>query len=216
VERHAHVVLVPVKPPAVGKSRLLGLTDVHRRDLAAAFALDTVSACLATAGVGRVLAVTDDAGFAARLADLGCDVLPDGRPGDLNASLVLAAAEARRRWPDLSPAAVCADLPALRPRDLAAGLARAAERHPAAVFVPDADGVGTTLYAAGYEEFRPQFGPGSRARHVAAGAVEIVDAPASVRHDVDDVAALRRASTLGLGPRTSALVETHEGWATDW
>ena len=43
-----YVVLVPVKPPAVGKSRLVGLPDETRRELAAAFALDTVSACLAT------------------------------------------------------------------------------------------------------------------------------------------------------------------------
>jgi 2-phospho-L-lactate guanylyltransferase len=215
VEQQVHVVLVPVKSPAVGKSRLLGLTDDQRRDLAAAFALDTVSACLATPGVARVLAVTDDAGFAARLADLGCDVIPDGRPGDLNASLVLAAAEARRRWRDLPPAAVCADLPALRPGDLAAVLAAAAAQHPAAVFVPDIDGVGTTLYRAAHEEFRPQFGAGSRERHVAAGAVELTDVPASVRVDVDDVPALRRASALGLGPRTRALVETHVGWVTD-
>ncbi len=49
-----YVVLVPVKPPAVGKSRLVGLPDGPRRELAAAFALDTVSACLATPGVGAV------------------------------------------------------------------------------------------------------------------------------------------------------------------
>src|SRR5690349_8720650 len=36
------VVVVPVKPPALGKSRLVGLTDEQRHELAEAFALDTV------------------------------------------------------------------------------------------------------------------------------------------------------------------------------
>jgi 2-phospho-L-lactate guanylyltransferase len=214
VEQLAHVVLVPVKPPAVGKSRLVGLTDEQRRDLAAAFALDTVSACLVAPGVARVLAVTDDAGFASRLAALGCAVVPDGRPGDLNASLVLAAAEARRRWPQLRPAAVCADLPALRPEDLAAVLTAAVARDHGPAFVADADGVGTTVYTAGHAAFLPQFGPGSRARHLASGVTEVADAPASVRLDVDDLAALARARALGLGPHTRSL-ETDEGWATD-
>ena len=117
-----HAVLVPVKPPAVGKSRLVGLPTDLRRELAVAFALDTVSACLATSGVGAVLAVTDDAAFSQRLAALGCEAVPDGVTGDLNACLRLAAAEAARRWPRLSPVAVCADLPALRPDELGSAL----------------------------------------------------------------------------------------------
>ena len=44
-------VVVPVKPPAFGKSRLVGLSDEQRRDLAEAFALDTVQAASATPGV---------------------------------------------------------------------------------------------------------------------------------------------------------------------
>ena len=54
------VVVVPVKPPTYGKSRLAGLADDHRRDLAEAFALDTVQAAAATPGVDAVLVVTDD------------------------------------------------------------------------------------------------------------------------------------------------------------
>ncbi len=47
-------------------------------------------------------------------------------------------------------------------------------------FVPDAAGVGTTLYAAAYDEFDPRFGPGSRAAHLDAGARELADAAPSV------------------------------------
>ena len=69
------VVLVPVKPPAVGKSRLSELGDRERRELAAAFALDTVEACRHATLVGQVLVITDDAGFAAELAGVAT-----GRP----------------------------------------------------------------------------------------------------------------------------------------
>ena len=48
-------VLVPVKPPAFAKSRLADLGDDTRRELATAFAVDTVNAALASPGVDRVL-----------------------------------------------------------------------------------------------------------------------------------------------------------------
>ncbi|RYI99452.1 MAG: 2-phospho-L-lactate guanylyltransferase, partial [Actinomycetales bacterium] len=128
-----YVLLVPVKPPAVGKSRLRGVAD--RRALAEAFALDTVAACLDADLVGRVLVVTDDAEFSAHLSALGASAIPDGVADDLNGTLRLAAAEARRRWPDLTPAALCADLPALRHDDLDEVLGRGT---PEPWFVPDA------------------------------------------------------------------------------
>ena len=56
----SHVVLLPVKPPAWGKSRLGELPDAVRRDLAEAFALDTLQACLDARGVDAVLVLTDD------------------------------------------------------------------------------------------------------------------------------------------------------------
>jgi 2-phospho-L-lactate guanylyltransferase len=205
-----HVVLVPVKPPAVGKSRLVGLPTDLRRELAVAFALDTVSACLATPGVGAVLAVTDDAAFSQRLAALGCEAVPDGVAGDLNACLRLAAVEAARRWPRLSPVAVCADLPALRPAELRSALDALPAR--VASFVADASGTGTTMYAASRDSFDPHFGPDSRAAHVKAGAVPVEGDLVSVRQDVDDLDDLRRALRLGVGPHTSAL-EMDSGWA---
>lgn len=194
-----YAVLVPVKPPARGKSRLVGPSDDRRRDLAAAFALDTVSACLVAEQVAAVLAVTDDASFSRRLAALGCAAIPDGVTGDLNATLRQAAAEMHRRWPHLVPAAVCADLPALRPEDLDAALA--ATDGPS--FVADAAGIGTTLYTAPYAQFDPRFGPGSRLAHLGTGAREIEGPLPSLRRDVDDVDDLREALALGVGPHTS-------------
>jgi 2-phospho-L-lactate guanylyltransferase len=203
--RVQYAVMVPVKPPALGKSRLVGLPDDRRRDLAAAFALDTVAACLAAERVGAVLAVTDDAPFAVQLEEAGCVAIPDGVTGSLNGSLRLAAAEARRRWPGLVPVAVCADLPALRAEDLDEALEQVSP--DGATFVADAAGIGTTLYAAPYAGFDPRFGAGSRAAHLAAGAREVSGGLASLRRDVDDLADLRAALALGVGAYTGAIVD---------
>ncbi|WP_296607094.1 2-phospho-L-lactate guanylyltransferase [Nocardioides sp.] len=199
-----YAVLIPVKPPAFGKSRLADAGSESRRALAEAFALDTVSACVAAGTVAQVLVVTDDVQVASAVADLGAAGLPDGVSGDLNGTLRQAAAEAARRWPHLLPVALCADLPALRADDLDATLGRILTPHP--WFVPDAAGVGTTMYAASCEEFDPRFGPGSRAEHRLAGAHELTDVPASVRRDVDDLDDLRAAMALGLGPHTAAVL----------
>jgi 2-phospho-L-lactate/phosphoenolpyruvate guanylyltransferase len=204
VERR-YGVLVPVKPPAHAKSRLAPLGDGTREALATAFALDTVAAALECPSVACVLAVTDDHLLAAGLADLGAQVLPDGVAGDLNGALEQAAAELERRQPGLRVAALCADLPALRPEELARVLDAAAPH--AMSFLADADGVGTTLVAADTSSFRPAFGVRSRRGHLAAGAHEIDLANVStVRRDVDTPQDLEVAVALGVGPRTALVV----------
>ncbi len=204
------VVVVPVKPPAYGKSRLTRdpfqhLGEDERRDLAEAFALDTVQAAAATPGVEVVLVVTDDFRLAAAMRALGFEVMPDGASEDLNATLVQAAAEVVRRWPGAVPIALCADLPGLRPDELAPVLADAVGLVAAGrtAFVRDRAGVGTTMYAAAGDTFEPGFGPDSAARHLAAGAVEVGHDAPSVRADVDDLADLGAALVAGVGPHTS-------------
>jgi 2-phospho-L-lactate guanylyltransferase len=194
------VVIVPVKPPARGKSRLATLPDDQRRDLAAAFALDTVAACLAARSVRAVLVPTDDHRFAAELRAAGCEVMPDGASDDLNAALVQAAAEVRRRWPGARPVVVCADLPCLTPDDLDAVLASVPEGSPA--FVPDLGASGTTLYTAPSGSFDPSFGFRSAAAHAEAGALEL-QAPVGVRRDVDTEEDLLAALALGAGRHTA-------------
>lgn len=196
-------VVVPVKPPAYAKSRLGGLGDEVRRALAAAFAADTVDAALATDAVELVLVVTDDHRLAAELRTAGASVIPDGTADDLNASLEQAAAEVSRRDPDLHLAALCADLPALRPADLARALAAAPDTRMG--FVADAERVGTTLVTApDLVTFRPHFGPRSREEHLDAGAVEIeLSDLDSLRRDVDTPADLAEVLRRGIGARTS-------------
>jgi len=202
------VVLLPVKPPARGKSRLVGVSDATRAALASAFALDTAAACLASEAVAAVLAVTDDDAFAASLMALGCAAIPDGVTGDLNGSLTLGALEAVRRWPGSQPVALCGDLPALRAADLDAALALVAETD-GPCFVADEAGTGTTLYTAPAELFAPRYGAGSAALH--AEASKSLDGDlVSLRHDVDTLEDLRSAVRIGLGPRTT-LAAAHAG-----
>lgn len=195
------VVLVPVKPPALGKSRLAGLPDDRRSALATAFARDTVAAARAAARVAEVMVVTDDYAFAASAREDGCAVLPDGVSGSLNGSLVQAAAEARRRWPTYGIAGLCADLPALRADDLDAALAQVAGPS----YVADHAGTGTTLYAVlPDDDFAPRFGADSAAAHAAAGAQPLAGDLVSLRLDVDDAGDLGRALVLGVGVHTAA------------
>ncbi|WP_267244635.1 2-phospho-L-lactate guanylyltransferase [Streptomyces sp. PR69] len=200
--------IVPLKPLALAKSRLSGAADeLLRPRLALAFALDTVAAALASPAVADVAVVTDDPAAAAGLAALGARIVPDSPGAGLNAALVHGARAVRSLRPGAPLAALNADLPALRPGELARVLAHASV-FPRA-FLTDAAGIGTTLLAAAPgKELRPAFGGPSRRRHLASGAVEIVlDGVDSVRQDVDTEADLAAAFALGVGPRTA------ERWA---
>ncbi|WP_214108396.1 2-phospho-L-lactate guanylyltransferase [Acrocarpospora catenulata] len=197
-------VVVPVKTLIKAKTRLAGAAGPHREELAVAVAADTVGAALACALVARVIVVTADPVPAARLAALGALVVPDPGRG-LNAALRAGHAHAVRLTPGAPVAALQADLPALRPAELATVLAAAGEFD--AAFLPDAAEVGTTLYATGPGiPFRPGFGGESRARHLSGGAKELrLEGVATVRRDVDTIEDLAEAARLGLGPHTAAV-----------
>ena len=198
-------VLLPVKVLAQAKSRLAGLAGPRRAELALALACDTVTAVLGCEAAARVVVITDDPVAQATLGDLGALVIPDEPRDGLNAALRHGAAVAVARWPGCGTAALSADLPALRPAELARAL-DAAAAWPTA-FVADAAGDGTTLYtAAPGVAFRPAFGLASRARHAAGGAAELdLTQVPGLRRDVDTPADLRGAAALGLGPRTAPL-----------
>lgn len=194
-------VVLPVKGGPGAKSRL---GHPARSDLAGAVALDTVAAVLACSQVSRVIVVTADVQVAAAHATLGARVVHD--PGGGLAGALAAGAAA-------APASRCAlllaDLPSLRPEDVAVVL-DACERLLGAgarqVTVPDADGTGTVLLAAGSASaLRPRFGPGSAAAH-AADAVVLPGAPVRLRRDVDTAEHLGDAVRLGVGPRTTAVL----------
>jgi 2-phospho-L-lactate guanylyltransferase len=229
--RFSWTVLLPVKVLARAKSRLAVLAGDRRRELALALASDTVTAVLACPEVARVVVVTSDPAAGPLLAALGAVVVADepadradrlgprGTPSGvglapdlgvqdlLNAALRHGAAVAARRWPGTGLAALTADLPAMSPAELATALRAAGTVPGGAAFVPDAAGVGTTLYAVPPGgEFLPLFGGASRARHAAAGATELAIAgTAGLRRDVDTPDDLREALELGAGPFTRAV-----------
>lgn len=200
--------VVPLKPLVLAKSRLAGAADgILRPHLALAFAQDTVAAALACGLVRDVAVVTDDPAAGVELAALGARIVPDSPGAGLNAALAHGAEAVRALRPGAAVAALNADLPALRPEELARVLVRASV-FPRA-FLADAAGIGTTfLSAAPGTELRPAFGGRSRRRHLASGAAEILlDGVDSVRQDVDTGDDLAAALTLGVGPRTA------ERWA---
>ncbi|MGV4928877.1 MULTISPECIES: 2-phospho-L-lactate guanylyltransferase [unclassified Streptomyces] len=206
--------VVPLKPLVRAKSRLSGAAgEEFRPKLALAFALDTVTAALACTDVRDVAVVTDDPVAGEHLAALGARIVPDAPANGLNAALAHGAAVVRARRPGAPVAALNADLPALRPAELAVVLHSAA-LFPRA-FLADAADIGTTLLSAtSGTELDPAFGGPSRARHLASGAREITvpDVP-SVRRDVDTGEDLRAALALGVGPHTARQAPRVPGWA---
>ncbi|GAA4380100.1 NTP transferase domain-containing protein [Agromyces bauzanensis] len=228
-------VVIPVKAPASGKSRLVpGVTDAARAALARAFALDTIAAARAARSVERVIVVGDDPDLAdgaeflaespgergllpairhgiayARTGSRDATApLPDGRDA-ATAPLPDGRDAATAPLPDGRDAAVAVllgDLPALTADELDSAL-EAASRHPLA-FVRDADGTGTTLATAAVGvAFDPQFGPGSAARHAAAGFVELEASGApGLTRDVDTVDGLETVLHHGVGDHTADVV----------
>jgi 2-phospho-L-lactate/phosphoenolpyruvate guanylyltransferase len=198
--------VLPVKGGPLAKSRLGA-----RPELAAAITLDCLDAVRACPAVGRVLVVTSDQAMRGAARALGAHVVPEARPG---AGLV-PAIDAGVRVASLAcagPTAVLlADLPALRPEDLAVALAavdaRLRDEAASMAVVPDKEGSGTVLLAARTPaDLDPAFGPDSLAEHVRRGAVALdLDLP-GLRRDVDTPADLDAALALGVGPRTASAV----------
>ncbi len=205
------VVVVPVKRLDRAKTRLAARPGPDRRALALAFAVDTVRAALDCEAVIGVVVVTDDEDVRVAVADLGASWVPDAPDSGLNAALTHGADVVRLDTPGAWVAVLAADLPALRPEELARAL-DAAALVPRG-FVADATGTGTTLLTAGPgADLDARFGPRSRAAHAASGAVALEPGPVpGLRRDVDTEVDLWDAGRLGLGPATGRLLELTTG-----
>ena len=142
-----------------------------------------------------MLVVTDDAGVLRASSPRWAARRSPTAPATPQRALRQAAAEAHAALAGAGRSRCCADLPALRADDLdAAWRAGAGD----AAFVADADGTGTTLYTAAYDDFEPRFGVGSalrtrRRRAPVAGALP------ALRRDVDDLDGPRQRSRSGVG-----------------
>jgi 2-phospho-L-lactate guanylyltransferase len=190
-------VVLPVKGGSAAKSRLRAPAG-----LALAMALDCVEAVVGAAPVARAVVVTGDETVATGTSALGAHVVRQPPPGGLRDAVERGLRAARP-----GPVAVLlADLPCLRPDDLATaldGAARLLASGAPSVLVPDAEGSGTVLLAAAAaNDLRHAFGAGSARRHRDLGAVDL-DAPPRLRRDVDTRDDLVHAERLGVGPRTA-------------
>lgn len=220
-------VVVPVKPLDRAKSRLAGLGDDVRRDLALAFLLDVLDAVRGAPDVLGIAVVTSDDRVAGRVReDLGArvQVLPDAEPMELNHALHRGAAGlvsthgagagagagpgagsgagATPAAGDAGVLALCADLPALT--TVAVTDLLAAAPRPGPGFVADHTGGGTTAYLAAPARFDPRFGAGSRTAHAEQGAADLTAfARPGLRADVDtpeDLWAMLDGSDVGRAP----------------
>jgi 2-phospho-L-lactate guanylyltransferase len=203
-------VVVPLKSLDRGKSRL-GIPAPLRKALVVAMARDVRDAVLACPQVAEIVIVTSDPRWRDILGTPELRFVADEPTDSLNGALRRGAASCRATRPGCAVAALTADLPALRPAELELALGHA---HSAPTwFVPDAHGSGTTLYAARrHAPFRPQYGGGSRARHRAAGALEVRPPEhAGIRQDVDTVDDLERALSLRPGRHTRAALSAVAG-----
>ncbi|MFG2060161.1 2-phospho-L-lactate guanylyltransferase [Micromonospora sp. NPDC048871] len=196
-------VVVPVKRLTAAKTRLRGgVPGVPHEKLTLALIADTLDVVRACPGVAEIRVVTDDPQVSLLARMIDARVLPDPPTPGLNAAFRHGAAGV-----DGWVVALTADLPALRPAELAAALdaARTGPPHLRS-FVSDCPGTGTVLLAAPPGvPLDPRFGPGSAAAHARSGARPLTAAWPSLRRDVDTAADLAAAARLGLGPRTAAL-----------
>lgn len=195
-------VVIPLKPPALGKSRLG--SDAA---LARAIALDTVEAASHAVQVVWLIVVTADETLAGEVMSLHGhgEVIIESEPMGIASAIASGLSHTPK---DRPRAALLGDLPGLHPADLDAALTLAADFDRG--FVRDADGTGTTLVTArSGVSFQEHFGQGSAEAHRAAGFDELgVPIRSSLRYDVDDTSQLEALARRGLGPRTAAVLGT--------
>ncbi|MCT2584800.1 2-phospho-L-lactate guanylyltransferase [Actinophytocola gossypii] len=210
--------VVPIKRLDRAKSRLRGAVPGPHADVVLALLLDTLTAAASAAGVRRVLVVCEDPravkAVDEALPGMGVESVDERGLSGLNAALQHGADLLRAGDPHGVVGALQADLPALRPAELASAIAEAGGRR---AFCADRPGTGTTLLlSAPGGPLDPRFGPGSAAAHLAGGATPVGDGLATLRCDVDTAADLAVAIGLGLGPHTAKFIDPFvAGRATD-
>jgi 2-phospho-L-lactate guanylyltransferase len=202
---HGVDLVIPVKMLNRAKTRLFAGGDRAAHEaLVLAFLRDTAAAAAGTSNVRTVLVVSSDPTIATVLTGDGIEVLPDDPAMDLNQALTHGTDALLRRDPAATVGALQADLPALRPEELAAALETARGKR---AFVADHQGTGTTLLlAAPGRRLDPHFGIGSAGAHAASGAMPITAPLVSLRCDVDTAADLVAAHALGLGKHSAASI----------
>lgn len=180
----------------------IDVANGYRQALALAMATDTIQAAAQCALVHRVLLVSTDETVARHVSAPGLRLLEHEPAGGLNCALRYGLEHAARAYPNQGVAILPADLPAMTSTDLQLALELAGTGQRSVV--SDVDGVGTVLLTQPPgDHVCPRFGGPSFARHLADGAVAIVDRRLrAMQRDVDTLLDLNDARSAGLGSRT--------------
>lgn len=186
--------IVPVKPLALGKSRL-GLPDPERLALNAALMENALAAASAFSGARNVIVVSAQPELLNLAGRRGMMALSDPMPGDLNAALEAGIAHAIGD----GASAACilpVDLPYVSGVALSAAVG-AIPQGSGGLLVADARGIGTNmLYQAPIRLTHFRFGPNSAAHHKAAadalGISLAMTQEASLSFDIDSPEDYRR------------------------
>lgn len=204
--------VIPVKPLGAALGRLGGVLGApERRALQAAMLVDVLAACRAAPALAGTLVVTADPEVGALARAGGAQVIDEGdAPQGMNAAVRRGLAAAGRAGAGAA-LVLTADLPLVRPDDLAALAAAVPDLAPAAALAPSRDGTGTNaMLVRPPGALAPRLGPGSLARHLAEAArrgvtVALCERP-GLALDVDTPADLVALCAAGASGATGAVL----------
>ena len=216
------IAILPVKSFGAAKQRLApALGSGSRQALAQAMFSDVLASLRRVPGLDAVAVVTSDP--VAESAALGerVKVLPDTEDAGQSVAAMIGIRHAQALGFE-RVLLVPGDTPLLDPAELQGLLRRGHEEQLGALIVPDRHGTGTNaLLLNPPDAIEPSFGPGSRARHVAAAEVAGVpfalDYAPTLMLDVDtadDLAELTMMldSRRGQAPSTRGALRQLDRW----
>ncbi|MFC8382162.1 2-phospho-L-lactate guanylyltransferase [Nocardia sp. NPDC057272] len=203
---HTVHAVMAVKHIGRAKSRLANVLSTEQRaQLVLAMFTDTAVAATAVPELLSLTVVTPDPLVAARAHELGAHVIDEPPAGadPLNTALAAGAADVRDRHGPTALLALQADLPALRPSELADVLAVAVRARSVVI---DHTGTGTAalLIRDTTAPLSPRFGADSARAHRDDGAVPLLGHWPGLRCDVDTPEDLDLVRALGVGEFTTS------------
>ncbi|MFC9662114.1 2-phospho-L-lactate guanylyltransferase [Nocardia sp. NPDC127606] len=203
---HTVHAVMAVKHIGRAKSRLANVLSTEQRaQLVLAMFTDTAVAATSVPELLSLTVVTPDPLVAARARELGAHVIDEPPAGadPLNTALAAGAADVRDRHGPTALLALQADLPALRPSELADVLAVAVSARSVVI---DHTGTGTAalLIRDTTAPLSPRFGADSARAHRDDGAVPLLGHWPGLRCDVDTPEDLDLVRTLGVGEFTTS------------
>lgn len=162
---HGMWAVVPVKPFALTKRRLMPLLASHERDaLARAMLADVLAALASTQSLAGILVITGDADAAAMARVAGASVLADAENAGTTAAVTKAAAHLAGAGRD-GMLVIPADVPLMTPEDVELIIA-AHRAAPSVTLVPASVDGGTNALACSPPDVMPVcFGDHSLRRH---------------------------------------------------